>query len=603
MLITICLLLGLIALGCAQSGKRQLYPRDVTVAPATSTASPSERRVALVIGNDQYRHVPRLANPTNDARLIAETLMSVGFTLIGSKAQLDLDKAAFDRVVQEFGTMIQGAGVALFYYAGHGLQVRGTNYLVPVSANPTREADVDFQLFNVDLVLRQMEGAGTRLNFLILDACRNNPFAGRGLRAAVGGLAQMQAPEGTLIAYATQPGNVALDGTDGHSPYTSALASAVRKPGLDVFAVFNETGLDVKQRTGGAQQPWVSSSPIAGQFYFTGAPDQQPTGGNGDAVEIAFWNSVKDAKTPDAVQAYLQQYPKGKFASLATLKLKELTEPPTPAPSPPVPETPSRPTPPSSSGGTQVAVGVYPQPPEASKTLRNRIGMEFILIPAGEFQMGSNDKDASDDEEPAHGDEKPVHTVRITQPFYLGKYEVTQDQWQAVMGNNPSYFKGKANRPVDSVSWEDVQEFIRRLNSQEGGATYRLPTEAEWEYAARAGTTTRWSFGDDASHLGRYAWYNENADGETHPVGQLQPNPWGLYDMHGNVWEWVQDWYGEYASGTAVDPMGPSSGPNRVNRGGSFYYPARDCRSAGRGSFAHGTRYAYFGFRLLMVAQ
>jgi uncharacterized caspase-like protein len=251
-----------------------------------------------VIGNGQYQYVPRLDNPTNDARLIAETLTSVGFTLIGGKAQLDLDKTSFDRIVQEFGTVIQGAGVALFYYAGHGLQVRGANYLVPIRANPVREADIDFQLLNVDLVLRQMEGAGTRLNLLLLDACRNNPFAGRGLRAAGGGLAQMQAPEGTLISYATQPGNVAQDGTDGHSPYTVALANALRKPGLDLFAVFNETGLEVKQRTGGAQQPWMSNSPISGQFYFnqfyfTGAPDQPPMGGQDDAVEIAFWNSVR----------------------------------------------------------------------------------------------------------------------------------------------------------------------------------------------------------------------------------------------------------------------------------------------------------------------
>src|SRR5215471_15377986 len=268
-LLSVCLLLGLTGLGNTQSGtRRPPETRGVTLGPNTPPGSPVERRVALVIGNGQYQYVTRLDNPTNDARLIAETLTSVGFTLIGGKAQLDLDKTGFDRLVQEFGKVIQNAGVALFYYAGHGLQVRGANYLVPVSANPTREADVDFQLLNVDLVLRQMEGAGTRLNFLILDACRNNPFAGRGLRAAGGGLAQMQAPEGTLISYATQPGNVAQDGTDGHSPYTLALANAVRKPGLDLFAVFNETELEVKQRTGGAQQPWVSSSPISGQFYF-----------------------------------------------------------------------------------------------------------------------------------------------------------------------------------------------------------------------------------------------------------------------------------------------------------------------------------------------
>jgi formylglycine-generating enzyme required for sulfatase activity len=209
------------------------------------------------------------------------------------------------------------------------------------------------------------------------------------------------------------------------------------------------------------------------------------------------------------------------------------------------------------------AGGVSPQAPTAPKTLRNSIGMEFVLIPAGTFQMGSDDSEA-------YNNERPAHTVRITQPFYLGKYEVTQGQWQAVMGSNPSRFTGDPNRPVEQVSWEDVQEFIRRLNAREGGATYHLPTEAEWEYAARAGTTSRWSFGDTARQLGRYGWYEENAGGQTHPVGQLQPNPWGLYDMHGNVWEWVQDWYAEdyYRRGTAVDPAGPSSGSSRVHRGG-----------------------------------
>src|SRR5262245_8888649 len=243
----------------------------------TRTATPqTERRVALVIGNGPYHYVARPANPTHDAAALARTLTGLGFTLVGGKAQLDLDKAAFDRAVQEFGTALQGASVAFFYYAGHGVQVRGANYLVPVSANPTKEADVDFQMVNADLVLRQMEGAGTQLNLLILDACRNNPLAGRGVRATGGGLAQMQAPEGTLISYATQPGNVAQDGTDGHSPYTRALASALSTPGLDVFAVFNETGLAVKKRTGGAQQPWVASSPLEGKFYFAGGPHLPP---------------------------------------------------------------------------------------------------------------------------------------------------------------------------------------------------------------------------------------------------------------------------------------------------------------------------------------
>ena len=152
------------------------------------------------------------------------------------------------------------------------------------------------------------------------------------------------------------------------------------------------------------------------------------------------------------------------------------------------------------------------------------------------------------------------------------------------MGNNPSRFTGNSNRPVESVSWDDVQAFIEKLNAKEGGAMYRLPTEAEWEYAARAGSITAYSFGDDAKQLGEYAWYGDNSKGETHPVGQLKPNAWGLYDMHGNVWEWVQDWYGKYAAEAVMDPQGPSAGSARVGRGGGWSAGARFCRSAYRSS-------------------
>ena len=229
-----------------------------------------EKRIALVVGNSSYQSVAPLTNPKNDAGLIAETLRSVGFTLIGNRAQLDLDKASFDKAVQTFGNALVGADVALFYYAGHGVQIRGANYLVPVSANPVKEADVDFQMVDVALILRQMEGSGTRLKLVILDACRNNPFGGRGLRSTQGGLAQIQAPEGTLLSYATQPGNIALDGSGDNSPFSAALAQTIQKPGIDVFQTFNQVGLIVKRATGGSQQPWVSSSPIDGDFYFTG---------------------------------------------------------------------------------------------------------------------------------------------------------------------------------------------------------------------------------------------------------------------------------------------------------------------------------------------
>jgi len=221
--------------------------------------------------------------------------------------------------------------------------------------------------------------------------------------------------------------------------------------------------------------------------------------------------------------------------------------------------------------------------------------MPFVLIPAGEFLMGSADGD---------DDERPVHTVRISQPFYLGQYAVTQAQWQAVMESNPSQFTDDPNRPVENISWEEVQEFIRRLHAREGGAPYRLPTEAEWEYAARASSTTAYSFGNDPRQLREYAWYYENAGGQTHPVGQLKPNAWGLYDMHGNVWEWMQDWYGPYTADAAVDPAGPSSGSARVLRGGSWDLDAGYCRSAYRRHLPPGYhRRDNLGFRLLRLVS
>lgn len=236
------------------------------------------KRIALVVGNADYRGVERLRNPVNDARLMAATLKQLGFTLVGDGAKTNLDRNGLTQAVQEFGRELQGAEVALFYYSGHGLQVQGINWLVPVDANPSRPQDLEFQMVDAELVLRQMEGSGTRLNIVILDACRNNPFVVRGLRSMGGGLAEMRAPEGTLISYATQPGAVARDGDGPNSPYTEALTETMKQPGLDIFRTFNQVGLKVKRATEGGQQPWVSNSPIDGEFAFAGlvAPPVQP---------------------------------------------------------------------------------------------------------------------------------------------------------------------------------------------------------------------------------------------------------------------------------------------------------------------------------------
>jgi len=219
--------------------------------------------------------------------------------------------------------------------------------------------------------------------------------------------------------------------------------------------------------------------------------------------------------------------------------------------------------------------------------------MEFVPIAAGAFEMGS----PPDEEGRFKGE--AVHHVNIEKAFHMGKYEVTQKQWREIMGDNPSHFKGD-DLPVEKVSWDDVQEFIKKLNEKENTNKYRLPSEAEWEYACRAGTTTRYSFGDSESKLGDYAWYRDNSDKKTHPVGQKKPNSWGLYDMHGNVLEWVRDsWHDSYDGAPADGSAWEGDGAYRVIRGGSVDLDARSCLSARRGRDDPRERDSDLGFRLL----
>jgi formylglycine-generating enzyme required for sulfatase activity len=236
-------------------------------------------------------------------------------------------------------------------------------------------------------------------------------------------------------------------------------------------------------------------------------------------------------------------------------------------------------------------------PKELTVDLGKGVKLEMVLIPAGEFLMGSPDSDKD-----AWSGEKPQHRVRITKPFYLGKYLVTQEQWEAVMGNNPSQLKGVKN-PVETVSWDDCQQFVGKLNAKSaaGGGKFQLPSEAQWEYACRAESTTRFCFGDDEPKLGDYAWYAANSGCKTHPVGEKKPNAWELYDMHGNVREWCQDWWKGYKGSPVDDPTGAATGSCCVFRGGSWDDPAEYCRSAYR-DFV-GFRYAGndLGFRVSRV--
>jgi formylglycine-generating enzyme required for sulfatase activity len=228
-----------------------------------------------------------------------------------------------------------------------------------------------------------------------------------------------------------------------------------------------------------------------------------------------------------------------------------------------------------------------------SLKLGNGVKMELVLIPAGKFIMGSPDSEGYSDE--------TQHEVTITKPYYIGIYTVTQEQYEALMGVNPSHFKGPQN-PVEQVSWDDAVAFCKKA-SEKAGKRFRLPTEAEWEYACRAGSKTRFSFGDDFNGVGDYAWYTGNSERTTHPVGQKKPNAFGVYDMHGNVFEWCSDWCASIPNGELTDPAGPDSGGSRVHRGGCWGASSPFCRSARRDSDPPGFCIYYLGFRVVVDSK
>jgi len=306
------------------------------------------KRVALVIGNGAYTTAPALKNPPNDARDMAANLKTLGFDV---SSGVNVSQREMKRLIREFGQKLKAGGNGLFYYAGHGVQARGRNYIIPVDAVIQSEADVEDSGVDVGLVLNYMDDAQNGLNIVILDACRNNPFA-RSFRSSSEGLAQVDAPTGTLIAYATAPGRVAADGAGENGLYTSELLKAMRQPGLTATDMFMRVRAEVMKKTGNKQVPWEASS-LVGSFYFSAAPS---TGGSREqtsladisTVEAEYWETIKNSSQSADYQDYLKEYPQGRYAQLARLKLRQL-EPPkstgSVATSPSIPASESKPKP------------------------------------------------------------------------------------------------------------------------------------------------------------------------------------------------------------------------------------------------------------------
>ena len=510
-----------------------IFPLLIVSVPSSADA---ELRTALVIGNGHYAD-GRLKNPVNDATDMATTLQRLGFAVILKK---EARQKEMEEAIRDFGNRLKRGGAGLFFYAGHGIQISGRNYLIPIGARIEREMDAKYKAINAEMILDEMANAGNPLNIVILDACRDNPL-GRSLRSAGRGLAIIsEAPQGTFITYSTSPGKTAADGTGRNSPYTAALLQAIAEPGLPIEQVFKKVRQRLSRETGNRQIPWEVSS-LQGDFYFS----------------------------------------PGRAGEAPVARQRE--------------ETPAQePVPPAEREG--YAMG--PRPSPTQETLTDPVtGMEFVFVKGGCFEMGDTFGDGE-------VDEKPVHSVCVSD-FHMGKFEVTQAQWEKVMGSNPSHFRKGGSYPVEEVSWNDAQEFIGKLNRMTG-KSYRLPTEAEWEYAARSGgKREKWAGTSSEADLADYVWYAKNAGDSTHPAGEKKPNGLGLYDMSGNVWEWCGDWYGKdyYASSPRDNPTGPSSGESRVYRGGSWYNIPRHVRATHRYCSSPNFRSTDLCFRLVLPAR
>ncbi|HEX8556816.1 MAG TPA: SUMF1/EgtB/PvdO family nonheme iron enzyme [Pyrinomonadaceae bacterium] len=581
-----------------------------------------ERSYALVIGVSEYtRGWPKLPGVRRDVEEVARALERHGFlvTKVENPDSAQLEKS-FKEFIEAYGLGVENR--LLFYFAGHGHTIRQSygeemGYIVPADAPLPARDPAGFMSRAMDM--QQMELYARRVQskhaLFVFDSCfsgalfalsRAVPDAisyktARPVRQFItSGSADEQVPDQSIFrrqfvealgGEADLNGDGYITGAELGEHLQDKVINYSRNAQHPQYGKLRNPNLDkgdfVFALPRAAQPPQPPPAAAAAP-----APTPAPARPDPAALELAFWDAIKNSADPEDFREYVRKYPAGQFAGIAQRKVAALTAP-----------APSRPAAGAAPSG---AAGRPPASPKARSVVKTRSGIELVYVPRGSFMMGSWGGGA---------DEKPLRDVTFREGFYVGKYEVTQAQWESLMGTTIRQQRDKANpawetagegddHPVYYVSWDEAQEFIRRLNAQDDGFAYRLPSEAEWEYACRAGSAG--PYASERLPLDALGWWEDNSGRQAHPVGRKSPNAFGLYDLHGNVWEWCEDYYHDSYVGAPSDGsawLGDGASGRRVMRGGSWDYESTHLRSANRDSLPPQTRGNHVGFRVVAVAR
>ena len=541
-------------------------------------------RIALVISNAAYTSVGELANPLADAVAVTAALKAAGFDDVRHVTDLSAEKMRGE--LKEFSSRAGSAEIALIYYAGHGAELADENYLVPVDAKLLRSTDLQYEAISLSSVRAAVAGA-SKLRMVVLDACRNNPFklaSANGKRAATRGLSAIEPGAGEVVAYSAKEGTVAQDGPPtSNSPFAAALVKSLREPGLEIRLMFGRVRDDVLIATQNEQTPYTYAS-LGGEAIYLNPPRLLPQSTSLVAQE---WQLVSSSNSASVIEAFRNKYATDAlYSGLANERLALLQPNPT---------------------------------PKAITTFRDCAECpEMLVVPKGRYIMGAPANEPGFD-----AMEGPQHPVTISADFAVGKFEVTLAQFKAFAadsGHTPatscllwngttwkkqedrSYLKpGFAiteKQPAVCLSWDDAKAYVDWLSSHTGGK-YRLLTEAEWEYAARAGSTGAFVSGDQLS--ADQAKFESTTPAE---VGGYAPNAFGLYDMLGNAWEWTQDCFSpNYDNASSDGSAFVAADCKRTYRGGGWANAMKDLRVASRGFNAPELHVDIFGLRVAKTLE